>query len=415
MSNPSKPRRALLAPVLGLILSSHAFAHSFLTADPSDDVEQSLWEFNVAQENASRSGASSDTIMAAQSVYDDFWKWDQHSKTTRLTACFWNGSTKAQLALITVDKAAWEGYANITVDYYSAPSIVRKCANADSADIRISLNGNDGKLDYDPKSRPRDNPWSLVGAQANFPPPGKNEGSRYLVTVSLPKMETWVIANDLGYMKATVGHELGHARGLLHEHQRQECEGWFDIDEIAKDNKWSKEMATANVASFLQVHNLRSIPTLAGSYDPMSIMQYTFRETWWRQVPGKTNPCIRTFDVIDPSPGDKATLVAAYGRLVAQGGPGSAPIQAIGFNDAVTRLHEAVEVEHVRAKLLSGGDVDALIKDLSQDTLERQQDNIQKLRSLGAAADRGAPLDAAAGALQAAALKLQQIRSGVRP
>jgi hypothetical protein len=128
-----------------------------------------------------------------------------------------------------------------------------------------------------------------------------------------------------------VRHEFGHARGLLHEHQRQVCANSFDVEAIAASQHWTVEDAKQAVAAFDQLPNAMNFyrPKAVGEYDKTSIMQYNFANNWYKQTPGVPNPCQRPNVVSAPSPGDIATLIAMYG---AAPGASMAPMAAVAPN-----------------------------------------------------------------------------------
>jgi hypothetical protein len=418
-------RSLIVAAVATLAIPANA--HDLLSADPSATAERYAWQFEAAQQEAADAHASSTTLSVAQSVYDDFLKWPFLGMSATVTVCFWNGSDAARKAVIDADRDAWEGFANVTFDYTTDANTVRVCTDANSADVRISLDPSDAHLDYD-AGRPANGDWSFVGTQANFNVPNMPAGTRYKVTVNLPEVEMWVAMHDLGDISTYVSHELGHARGLLHEHQRSECSGWFNIPEIAHDNGWSLEQATQNIASFQQLGDAAGHPTYAGPYDVLSVMQYNFRPTWWLVKAGETNPCLRTVNVQAPSPGDKATLIAAYGLpppaappAVAPGAPppsappivASAPgPQRMGFADAVRRLAPAIAAERARARLTSTANIDLAISRLPAQGRERMHHSIEIYRDANVAADKNAALTKAMDRLETLSAQMANLKEG---
>lgn len=417
--------------VLGTILvvpACTANAHDLLMADPSATAEKYAWQFEAAKQEAAEAQASSTTLQVAQSVYDDFLKWPFLGMTATVKVCFWNGSDSARKAVIDADRQAWEGYANITFDYYSDPDTVRICTDANSAEVRISLDPSDAQLDYD-AGRPANGDWSFVGTQANFPVAGMPAGTRYKVTVNLPEVEMWVAMNDVDDISSYVSHELGHARGLLHEHQRSECAGWFNIPQIATDNGWTIQQATQNIASFQQLGAAAGHPTYAGPYDVLSVMQYNFRPTWWLVKAGQINPCLRTVKVQAPSPGDKATLIAAYGVPPPPAAPAPAPPdspspppppivasapspQRVRFSEAMKQLAPAIQADRARAQLTSTANIDLAIHRLPTESQHRMHESIRIYRAANVAADKSAALSKAMDHLQAAAAQMASLKEG---
>jgi hypothetical protein len=315
MMLPQMSKTLAIGGALFLVPVQQPLGHSFpYPASPEFKVEKAVAEFSASRAAAGVAGIPLNVIDAAQSVYASILLWPQGSNGTTLSACFWNGTSDVQKAVIESDKA-WDGFSAISVSFSGANGEIRLCSNADSADLRISLDGNDQRLSNDYNdSRPKTGFWSTEGKEAEFTPEGKLPGNRYLVTVNLPSIGMysnvgdWVDFNDL------VRHEMGHARGLLHEHQRAECAGWFDVTKIAASEGWSVEYAKEAVASFDQISQSNDYyrPKYIGGYDILSIMQYNFDKSWYIEKPGETNPCERIAVVSEPSPGDRATLAGMY-------------------------------------------------------------------------------------------------------
>jgi hypothetical protein len=306
-----------LSLVTATLLVGHPVRAHGLFPGPSDPeflVEQLATDLARAQDDASAAGLSETLIAVAPSVISFKFLWQKPT----VSACFWNGDKATQDAVIDADNI-WDGFANLHIEYRDQNNNNRICTNENSADIRIALKNNqasDGSpLDYDPATRPATGFWSVVGTQANLV--SSNTGNRYKVIVNLPDIGTYKQLNDMQNFNFLVRHELGHARGLLHEHQRAECMNWFDIPAIAKDTGWTEYYARQAVGSFDQINGYRTFyrPKLVGGYDINSIMQYNFAANWYKQIPCQTNPCQRTYIVESPSSGDKATLIAEYGAV----------------------------------------------------------------------------------------------------
>jgi len=329
-----------------------AFAHGLPSPkDPEMRIELAVSELAAARDRAAQAGISTQISLAAQSVYDRFLLWPGAAKRTVVTACFWNGSPDLQKKVIASDNA-WEGFANITVDYTDKAGGVRVCQDDKSADIRISLDGADKSLQYEADQDP-DGSWSFVGASSNFSPRDK-PGKRYQITVNLPTIAVYDRIGDEVDFNNYVRHELGHARGLLHEHQRTECKGWFNIEAIMADTKWTREQAEQAVGTFDELAksgNLAFRPAYAGDYDILSIMQYNFEPRWYQEKNGQINPCERTEKVSDPSPGDKATLIAMYGASA--NNISGAIAQAGSLSDSIHSFRTAASLEFTSIQLFS--------------------------------------------------------------
>ena len=391
---------------LAWLLPISAAAHSFPSPDdPEFQAERAVAEAAKANEAADAAGMSSATTAAARSVYEAFLPWPAQPGTIIVRACFWNGTPDLQKAIVNSD-AAWEKVANVSINYTEPNGDIRICLDTSSAEIRISLNGNDARLDYDDLARPRNGYWSVVGRQAGFSPPGKPAGSRYLVTANLPSLTQYVSTGDWSAFNFLVRHELGHARGLLHEHQRQECANWFDVEKIAASQHWTIPYAQSAVASFDQLQGAFH-PRFVGGYDILSVMQYNFEKVWYREVAGQTNPCERTTFVEKPSPGDKATLVAMYGAYALQ--PGTrALIAAQPAIDPRAAFEAAVRTERARIALLSQKEAE------STSTAAPSPPGEAATRGLELTIESGKQLSGALDRLTSAISRLDDFERGVR-
>jgi hypothetical protein len=330
----------LLASLTCFLMTAPAsIAHDIFPSpnDPSFKMEKLASELAAAMDNATASGVSSTVVAAAPTVYSAAFLW----KKLDLTGCFWNGSADLQKAVIESDRV-WEGFSALQVSFVDENGTIRICANTSSADIRVSLDGTDRReiLDYDPNLRPAGGFWSLTGAEPTFykpKPPG--------ATANLPIIGKYR-GDGSGYFDFYVRHELGHARGLMHEHQRIECKGWFNLEQIIKDTHWPPEYASQAVDVYDGLNQIKSYdrPNYIGTYDISSIMQYNFNPGWYLRTRGKKNPCQRDFDVTTPSQGDKSTLVAMYGGPL----PGAGPQPLIALNEAIANFDKLATIERLR-------------------------------------------------------------------
>lgn len=249
-----------------------------------------------------------DTLIAARSLFDRAAAWTGSS----LRVCFWNGDSKMQRAV--VDSASrWNGVAGISLDFTDKPPNIRQCKTSEDGDIRVSLVAKAGSAPYR-SDQARWGNWSLVGRQSEFQPPGSPAGTRYAVTLNLPQVDLDFKAGDLTSAHFTIGHEFGHALGLLHEFQAAICKGWIDIKQMADDQGWVGDAASYSLDSLPDIADKFKISLgVAGPYDVDSIMQYNFKAKYYVSKPGQTNPCRRKENVSIPSKADIATLVAIYG------------------------------------------------------------------------------------------------------
>jgi len=259
-------------------------------------------------ENSDKAVFFSADVRAARSVYDRAALW---TSKTALRVCFWNGDRLTQEAVI---KSAMRwNVTHLSLSFYDRANAIQKCVDGKSADIRIALVSTDTKIRYE-AGQDRGGNWSLMGRQAEFVPQGKPAGSRYDVTMNLPYIASNLRSGDLGTLDFTVGHEFGHALGLLHEFQLAKCEGWIDIKQMAKDQGWSGDLASYALDPLPAIASKFRIDIgLSGDYDVRSIMQYNFAVKYFITKAGEENPCQRKDDVTQPSTGDLQTVVAMYG------------------------------------------------------------------------------------------------------
>ncbi len=329
-----------LALAICFASSAMAFGHDLpKPADPSTKFEKLVAEGRkTIESNAQPALFFSGDVIEARSVYDRVSLW---TSKTLLKVCFWNGDNAAQEA---VAKSAerWNGIARMTISFSDDAGGIRQCSDVNAADIRISLVATDAKLSYEP-GQARAGNWSLVGRQAEFVPNGKPAGARYAVTMNLPYTSINLQSGDLGTLDFTVGHEFGHALGMMHEFQVAKCSGWIDVKQMAKDEGWSGDAASYALDPFPSIAQKFKIDLgVSGEYDVKSIMQYNFLAKYYVHKPGRTNPCERTKDVAQPSTGDLATLVAMYGAPGTEAILSPADALATRSAEAISRLRSGL-------------------------------------------------------------------------
>lgn len=157
---------------------------------------------------------------------------------TTLQVRFLNGSEENR-AKVKEQAGWWTQHANIKFDWNQSPQ----------ADIRINFN-------------PADGAWSYIGTDCKNIPSDQ------------PTM-------NLGFMNGgTAAHEIGHALGLLHEHQSPHGNIQWNKERVLKDlqgppNYW--DAATI----FHNVFDKYAVDQVNGSvFDPLSIMLYSFPVEW---------------------------------------------------------------------------------------------------------------------------------------
>lgn len=280
------------------------------------------------QKDAMFSGPS---LLLARSIFNRSALW---TNKTRLRVCFWNGSKQEQLAVAN-SAIRWNGASRLSLAFFSEGGATVTCGNGVSADIRVSLR-EDSALKYENGQAPSGN-WSLIGKQSEFRPTGSSQSEKYQVTMNLPSISSDLAIGNIKEIDFTVGHEFGHALGLLHEFQSAVCNGWIDTDQLAADQGWAGPAAAQNLEPLPNLAGILRIDFgLSGEYDVNSIMQYNFPVKYYVIKPEKRNPCMRTSDVDVPSEDDLKTLAAMYGKPV-QGAPSGAAESALAL-DSKDRL-----------------------------------------------------------------------------
>lgn len=293
-------RASVLAVMLfaSVAVSPPALSHDPakpLRPDPSMPEVAALDRVRVQLHNAERVGIAPDILSSARTLYVTAAVW----KKSVITVCFWNGVADVRKVVANL-ASKWSETAKFDFSFGEKKGEYQTCQSEHTADIRVALDHENAekRLLYGAKEDPRGN-WSRVGSFAS-------EYSKPFISLNLG---TPGKVGSQSFTRAVL-HEFGHALGLKHEHQRELCEGWFNYEQIAKDNGWDVEKAKANV---------KALPTSSGSgyatvgpYDRDSIMQYNFAANWYVNKLG--NPCKRDRDIYTLSPRDIAGIETLYGK-----------------------------------------------------------------------------------------------------
>jgi hypothetical protein len=372
----------LLSSLAILLMPQCAAAHDGFTAhDPSEKIEKQVGALREKMATAQAAGVPAEALQSARFVYLAGVAW----RNPVITVCFWNGS-KATQDLVMKLANEWTQYGAIT---FAAKTNGRYniCQDASSANIRISLDDDDSRDLYVNQEDNRKGNWSYLG---------NLDLSTYLVTLNLPD----VVRNrtrDPGWTHHAIRHEFGHALGLEHEHQRSECSGWFNFEEIAKDTGWTVDYAKTQIGTFPD-SDLAGLGVV-GSYDKNSIMQYNFAKNWLLTRPGETNPCIRP-DIEDLSEKDKAGILALY-----------PPVEATPLPHAGQRSAKGTQGKPTQSRPTSPEDIAKEREKLNQIQATLQAKALQ--RSGDAEANEKA--SHAAAALQEVITSLDQVQNTMHP
>ena len=298
-----------LVAVLSLRGIIGAQAHSLPTGSdiqvnpPRLAAESANAKLNFLTRQAVQSGVDNAQIVAARSFYYANFLWTK----TELKVCFWNGSEQDRLAVMEAASVWTKAVPVIRFDVMEGGK-TRTCRLDDlkdyhkMSDIRIGLNANDHRplwgADED-KSGDWSYPGKVYAQNPNFP-----------TSMNLADVVEMKAHSRLSEYYFTVRHEFGHALGLVHEHQRSVCAGWFNVSQIAKDTGWTVDYAKVQINALPETSNDYAV---IGRYDKRSIMQYNFLPSWYApDRPGQPNPCRRVTDVDDLSEIDKAVIAQLY-------------------------------------------------------------------------------------------------------
>jgi hypothetical protein len=297
-------RKFILSSLIVLLGTGPAAAHDPLTAkSPGQNVEAKVAELRQKMDAAKAAGVPAEALESARFVYLAGTAWPNRV----ITVCFWNG-TKALQDYVMSYANDWTKYGAIKFSYQTNGHN-NICTDANSANIRVSLDAKDPRDLYINEEDSRTGDWSY---------PGDLDLDDYLVTLNLADVAK-EMHDDPHWTHHAIRHEFGHALGLMHEHQRKECAGWFNFKQIAKDTGWTIEQAKSQVGAFPD-SDLAGLG-FVGPYDKKSIMQYNFAKTWLLKRRGLSNPCIRP-NIETLSDKDQAGIAALYPPLMATTHPG---------------------------------------------------------------------------------------------
>lgn len=215
------------------------------------------------------------------------------SAGSTLTGCFYDGEPKLKAFFAKVAQE-WLPGLSLRMDFGREPNF-RDCNGP--ADIRISFSQKNGN-------------WSFVGADSLRPEVVKNGASLNIETDGIPFDKLNRIR-----LRETILHEMGHALGLVHEHQSPEAHcgnelNWPKVYDYYKRLGWDENKVKTNFAQYYRDQRLRTT-----RYDRKSIMHYSLPE--WMFKNGTKAQCYVP-QPTEISKLDRTIVASAYPATAAQ-------------------------------------------------------------------------------------------------
>ncbi len=325
----------LVSAVAGLSTTGLAFAHDaanpFRLVEANARIERAAGAFHEKVAAAEKAGVPAKALQNARFVVFVDLAWSKHD----ITVCFWNGTTELQ-DFIMQKAQVWSDAADINF-IYQTNGQNNICQDATSADIRINLDPHAPKTLFVNQEANAAGDWSYLGRVSL--------NTKFLVTMNLQDVDEARTQSPIWALHA-VRHEFGHALALMHEHQRALCNPWFNFQKIAEQSGWTVDFAKEQVGKFpdFEIQYLAAV----GGYDQQSIMQYNFPADEFIQIPGKTNPCLRTQPIDNLSPQDIKGIQVLYGPRLGAG----AAMQRKALPAMIPASTTAGQVDALRAALM---------------------------------------------------------------
>ncbi len=286
-TEPSQPKRLMKIAgvmILILLLASVSLTHAH---DIRGFAERELTSASPALATAMAATPAAD--FNTRGVLNNLQKWPVPRK---ITICFVSGSSTLRARVTEAMRRLWPiGELSLGRLDFDATSFEKRadCGPKPSVDIRVDFAAGGGY-------------WSYVGIESLRHTPSMNLDG---FTETTPQQEEF---------DGKVGHEMGHALGLEHEHQSPaapiDC-GW-NFDYIRAAYVWANDDEMYSNFKHLQNTPKRKSYDFT-SYDKRSLMHYSFEPQAYKA--GTKSPCFAPVNKI-PSDLDLSAIRLAYSAKI---------------------------------------------------------------------------------------------------